>query len=67
MEGKALNWYYWMEYQKQMLTWEDFKRDSLNRFHHSQKINQYVVLMGLKQVSKVTVSREEFEKVSAAI
>lgn len=67
LEGKALNWYYWMESLQQMLTWEDFKRELLNRFRHSQKINQYVVLMGLKQVSTVTVFHEEFEKVSTSM
>ena len=25
-----------------MLTWKDFKRELLNRFRYSQKINQYV-------------------------
>lgn len=30
LEGKALNWYYWMESLQQMLTWEDFKRELLN-------------------------------------
>ncbi|KAG5596542.1 hypothetical protein H5410_037774 [Solanum commersonii] len=56
-----------MESWQQMLTWEYFKRELLNRFHHSQKINQYDVLIGLKQVSTVTVFREEFEKVSASM
>ncbi|WMV41857.1 hypothetical protein MTR67_035242 [Solanum verrucosum] len=42
LEGKALNWYYWIESRQPMLTWEDFKRELLNRFRHFQKINQYV-------------------------
>ena len=67
MEGKTLNWYYWIESRQPMLTWEDFKRELLNRSHHSQKINQYDVLMGLKQVVTVTVFHEEFEKVSGSM
>jgi len=42
------------------------QRELLNQFHHSQKINQYDVLMGLKQVTTVTAFREEFENVSAS-
>ncbi|PHU24953.1 putative RNA 3'-terminal phosphate cyclase-like protein [Capsicum chinense] len=67
LEGKALNWYYWMESRQQMSTWEDFKRELLNRFHDTQKINQYAVLMGLRQITTVTAFREEFEKVLASM
>ena len=56
-----------MESRQQMLTLEDFKRELLNRFDHSQKINHYAVLMGLKQVSIITMFCEDFEKVSASI
>ncbi|XP_016558818.1 uncharacterized protein LOC107858601 [Capsicum annuum] len=67
LEGKALNWYYWMESRQQMSTWEDFKRELLNRFHDTQKINQFAVVMGPRQITTVAAFHEEFEKVSVSM
>lgn len=36
LEGKAINWFQWLDARKPIGSWRDFKQALLNRFHKSQ-------------------------------
>ncbi|XP_031276149.1 uncharacterized protein LOC116134605 [Pistacia vera] len=61
MEGKALNWYQWMEGRDPFKSWEELKAALIARFRPSFQGSAHEALVALKQNSTVTEYREDFE------
>lgn len=49
LEGKAINWFQWLDARKSIITWKEFKRALLHRFHYSQVGDSYEMVMGLSK------------------
>lgn len=67
LEGKALNWFQWMESKFGMVDWPTFKESVLQRFRSSQTGNHYEALIALRQDSSVAKFRERFELLLAPL
>lgn len=49
LEGKALNWFQWLESKSGSISWPVFKESVMQRFRSSQTGNHYEVLIALRQ------------------
>ncbi|XP_028775121.1 uncharacterized protein LOC114732011 [Neltuma alba] len=67
LEGKALNWYQWVESRTTIRGWQEFKREALRRFHPSQLGDSYEMLYAAKQNRSVLEFVEEFERLAAPL
>ncbi|XP_031263269.1 uncharacterized protein LOC116121451 [Pistacia vera] len=67
MEGRALNWYQWMDTRMPVKNWTDFKSALIERFRPSLKGSACEALIALKQEGTVTEYREQFEAYSAPL
>ncbi|XP_031271373.1 uncharacterized protein LOC116129775 [Pistacia vera] len=67
MEGRALNWYQWLESPRPVQSWKDFKVALIDRFRPSFQGTAYEALVALRQIASVTKYREEFEAHTAPL
>lgn len=66
-EGKALNWFQWLEARTERITWLMVQRALFDCFQNAASENSYEVLMSLKQTQSVEEYREQFELISAPL
>ena len=67
LEGKALNWFQWLESRSGHISWQRFKESVVQRFRSSQTGNHYEALISLRQESTVAEFREKFELLSSPL
>ncbi|XP_054795227.1 uncharacterized protein LOC129300675 [Prosopis cineraria] len=67
MEGKALNWFLWVEARNPIQCWEMFKQELMERFQTTKGDLAYEQLLSLRQFTTVAHYREQFELLSASL
>ncbi|KAF8409204.1 hypothetical protein HHK36_005278 [Tetracentron sinense] len=64
MEGKALQWFRWMERSGAMASWEDFAKALMVRFGPSQYEDPTALLSKLRQANTVEHYQSQFEELA---
>lgn len=67
MEGRALNWYHWMDVRTPIRDWVSLKQAIITRFQNSQEDSAYEALIAMKQEGIVVEFKERFEFISAPL
>lgn len=67
LEGKALNWFQWLEMRALVTSWGELRQGVIRHFHATEDGDNYERLAGLKQSGTVLEFRERFEMISATL
>lgn len=67
LEGKAFNWFQWVETRRPVTRWGELKQGVIKRFHATGVGDNYECLAGLKRSGTMLEFREMFEMISATL
>ncbi|KAL6506420.1 hypothetical protein OROGR_024601 [Orobanche gracilis] len=67
MQGTALSWYKWMQWNNLFSSWQMFLRDLSVRFGPSSYMNHQAALFKLRQVGMVTSYQDQFERLNNCV